>query len=118
DELCEIDFNAGENPGDKAGQDDSARDAAGGIVRFVSERGDAIEADVGEDSDGCAVKNCAGVEGGMIVEGIQEKVGGWVSEMEDPAHGGDENEHNDDAEGGSHSGVDSRGGFDAVAVED
>ena len=37
--------------------------------------------------------------------------------MDDPANGCNQNEHDDDAERGGHSGVDARGGFDTIAVE-
>src|SRR6185437_16491888 len=86
DELREIDFDAGQDYRDEAGEDDGAGNAAGWISGFVGERGNAIEADVGEHGDGCAVEDRSGVEAGAVVNRIEKEASGGMGEVNNPTN--------------------------------
>ena len=71
DQLRDVDFNAGQNAGDQAGQHDGARYTARGIFGFIGECRNAVESDIGQNRDRRAAQQPDGVECRGIIERMQ-----------------------------------------------
>ena len=91
---------------------------AAGILGFFGQRGDAVEADIGQHGDRRAAQHGFHVEHLRIVKRPGEETGAVVRMPEDVARRGDKEDRDDDAHAGGQRGIQARRGLDSLNVQD